>query len=75
MSQALSEEGGKFFLFDASRSTKRHEMFFDDNVHFRDLKIVRPYHRMRQRRSWWGLPLLRTHVPLGAPGASKLNED
>ncbi|CAK8986633.1 Uncharacterized protein SCF082_LOCUS640 [Durusdinium trenchii] len=57
-----TQEGGKFFLFDASRSTLRHEIFFDDNVHFQDLKIVRPYHRMRQRRSWWGLPLLRTHV-------------
>ena len=105
------QEGGKFFLFDASKNTKRHEIFFDGNVHFKDLKIVRPYHRtwfsrhgtlkqfffslanvlclvhvscialvearsvlqtlaagplrarrMRQRRSWWGLPLLRTHV-------------
>lgn len=39
------QEGGKFFLFDASKNTKRHEIFFDDNVHFKDLKIVRPYHR------------------------------
>ena len=42
------QEGGKFFLFDASRSTLRHEIFFDDNVHFQDLKIVRPYHRREQ---------------------------
>ena len=42
---SLAQEGGKFFLFDASRSTQRHEMFFDDNVHFDDLKIVRPFNR------------------------------
>lgn len=69
-----TQEGGKFFLFDASRSTLRHEIFFDDNVHFQDLKIVRPYHRMRQRRSWWGLPLLRTHV-CRADALRAINDD
>lgn len=69
-----TQEGGKFFLFDASKNTKRHEIFFDDNVHFKDLKIVRPYHRMRQRRSWWGLPLLRTHV-CRADALTAINDD
>ena len=39
------KEGGKFFLYDASRGTDRHEIFFDDNVHFDDLKIIRPFNR------------------------------
>lgn len=69
-----SQEGGKFFLFDASRSTRRHEMFFDDNVHFDDLKIVRPFNRLRQRKSWWGLPLLQTHV-CRADALTAINDD
>ncbi|CAJ1367428.1 unnamed protein product [Effrenium voratum] len=69
-----TQEGGKFFLYDASRGTDRHEIFFDDNVHFDDLKIIRPFNRLRQRRSWWGLPLLHTNV-CRADALTAINDD
>eukprot|EP00435_Cladocopium_sp_Y103_P052751 s621_g16.t1 len=81
---AFIPEGGKFFLFDASKNTKRHEIFFDDNLALQTVDARRSHtvptagnlraRRMRQRRSWWGLPLLRTHV-CRADALTAINDD
>eukprot|EP00929_Paragymnodinium_shiwhaense_P004058 TRINITY_DN10478_c0_g1_i1.p1 TRINITY_DN10478_c0_g1~~TRINITY_DN10478_c0_g1_i1.p1 ORF type:complete len:591 (-),score=154.96 TRINITY_DN10478_c0_g1_i1:102-1874(-) len=55
-------DGGKMFLFNPRRSTKRHEVFFDDNIRFSDAHIVRPINLQAPDRKVWVTPLLRKHL-------------
>lgn len=40
--QHNTSAGGKLFFYKPSRSTNRHEMFFDDNIRYNDAHIVQP---------------------------------
>mmetsp|Transcript_140649 Transcript_140649/g.262407 ORF Transcript_140649/g.262407 Transcript_140649/m.262407 type:complete len:541 (+) Transcript_140649:214-1836(+) len=54
--------GGKMFFFTPSRSTNRHELFFDDNIRYNDAHIVQPINVLQPNRKLWATALLRRHL-------------
>lgn len=54
--------GGKMFFFTPSRSTNRHEIFFDDNIRYNDAHIVQPINVLQPNRKLWATALLRRHL-------------
>jgi hypothetical protein len=66
-SKNMSSDGGKPFFFDAQRSTNRHEIFFDDNIHYSHFYIVQPVSLRDRNRKHWVTPLLRTHLVRAEP--------
>lgn len=60
-----SEAGGKPFFYTVSNA--RHEVFFDDNVHFDNFHIVQPINMLEPERKPWIISMLQTHVVRAEP--------
>merc|ERR1712190_85574 len=63
----MTSESGKMLLFNPSRSTERHEMFFDDNIRYGDFYIVQPINVVDPERKHWVTDLLKTHLCRAEP--------
>jgi len=54
--------GGKLFYYKPSRTTNRHEVFFDDNIRYEDAHIVQPVNMLNPLKRTWVISLLQRHL-------------
>lgn len=71
----MTSEGGKLFFYDPRACTKRHEVFFDDNISFDDGYIVQPVNLMSPDQKPWVNALLETHLVRAEPLWSVVRND
>jgi hypothetical protein len=63
----MTAQGGKPLFYAPYRSTKVHQIFFDDNIRYGDAYIVNAIDVREPHRFQWVTPLLETHLCRAEP--------
>lgn len=63
----MTAQGGKPLFYAPYRSTKVHQIFFDDNIRYGDAYIVNAIDVREPQRCQWVTPLLETHLCRAEP--------